>query len=72
MSDPQTTTPPTPEQRAEPLMPPVPRDVDAAYKFAEDMVDRADDKSPIGPTWHAWALVSAFLEGVEHARRNAT
>lgn len=39
--------------------------IDAAYKFVESMVSRADSSAGGAPMWFGWALTDAFLAGVE-------
>lgn len=41
---------------------------DAAYKFVESMVQRADSAAGGAPMWFGWALTDAFLAGVEFSR----
>lgn len=49
---------------------PDPKAVEAATKFVESMLDRADTLTPY-PMWHGWALREAFLVGVEFAMEEA-
>ena len=40
-------------------------EVEAAYRFVDRMVEKADDYNGNAPLWHGWALREAFLGGIK-------
>jgi len=47
-------------------------DIQAGDEFRKSLVERADDWKGPAPLWHGWALMDAFLAGVDHARQGLT
>ena len=46
-------------------------DLQAGDEFRKSLLDRADDWKGPAPLWHGWALMDAFLAGVNHGRQAA-
>jgi hypothetical protein len=44
-------------------------DLKAGDDFRRSLIPRADGDRGGAPLWHGWALMDAFLAGVDHARR---
>lgn len=40
----------------------------AGNAFRDTLVPRADSDSHGAPLWHGWAIMDAFLAGIDHAR----
>ena len=52
-------------------MAPVDRPIEelqAGDAFRASIVDRADAYSGHAPLWHGWAIMDAFLAGIDYAR----
>lgn len=50
-------------------MPDRPREeIQAGWDFRESLVHRADAYAGHAPLWHGWALMEAFLAGIDYAR----
>lgn len=45
-------------------------ELDAGNSFRSDLVPKADDDRHGAPLWHGWALMDAFLAGIDWAREN--
>ncbi len=46
-------------------------ELEAATAFRDQLVPRADEHAHgTYPLWHGWAIVEAFLAGVDHSRRS--
>lgn len=43
------------------------QDLDAADKFRNTLVEKADADLAGAPLWHGWAIMEAFLAGIEYA-----
>ena len=43
-------------------------EIQAGYNFRESLVQRADAHAGHAPLWHGWALMDAFLAGIDYAR----
>lgn len=43
-------------------------DLEAGDAFRKSLLDRADGSRDGAPLWHGWALMDAFLAGLDHAR----
>lgn len=43
-------------------------DIKAGNALRESMLDMADAKQAGAPLWHGWAIMDAFLAGVEYER----
>lgn len=41
----------------------------AGNAFRDTLVSRADAMSGPAPLWHGWAIMDAFLAGIDYARR---
>lgn len=41
----------------------------AGNAFRDTLVPRADSDSYGAPLWHGWAIMDAFLAGIDHARK---
>jgi hypothetical protein len=45
-------------------------DLEAGDKFRRSLLKKADDNITGAPLWHGWAIMDAFLAGIEYARAN--
>lgn len=43
-------------------------DIEAGWAFRESLVHRADVRNRHAPLWHGWAIMEAFLAGIDYAR----
>ncbi len=41
----------------------------AGDDFRESLKPRADDWKGLAPLWHGWAIMDAFLAGIDYARK---
>lgn len=44
-------------------------ELQAGNAFRDSLVPRADFTRGEAPLWHGWAIMDAFLEGIDYARR---
>lgn len=44
-------------------------EIEAGDAFVKSLVPRADASNPY-PLWHGWAIMDAFLAGIDYARRD--
>ena len=44
-------------------------ELQAGDAFREQLVPRADSDFHGAPLWHGWAIMDAFLAGIDYARR---
>ena len=44
-------------------------DLKAGDRFRQSLLDRADGERNGAPLWHGWAIMDAFLAGLDHARK---
>jgi hypothetical protein len=49
------------EKRVRPL-----EEIQAGHVFLATLIPRADD--PVNLLWHGWAIMDAFLAGIDYAR----
>jgi hypothetical protein len=47
-------------------------DIQAGDEFRKSLLDHADEWKGRAPLWHGWALMDAFLAGIDHARQGLT
>lgn len=46
-------------------------EIRAGWEFREKLISRADASTGGGaPLWHGWAIMDAFLAGIDHGRAN--
>jgi hypothetical protein len=38
-------------------------------RYRESIKDRADEFRGVAPLWHGWAIMDAFLAGIDYARK---
>lgn len=43
----------------------------AADDFRQSLLDMADEHRGVAPLWHGWAIVDAFLAGMDYARQKS-
>lgn len=43
-------------------------EIHAGFAFRERLVHRADAYAGHAPLWHGWAIMEAFLAGIDYAR----
>ena len=43
----------------------------AGYKFRDSLVPKADAILAGSPVWYGWALMEAFMAGIDYARTRA-
>lgn len=46
-------------------------ELNAGESFRQSLVPRADEIRHSAPLWHGWALMEAFLAGVDYGRKNS-
>lgn len=44
-------------------------ELQAGEKFRQSLVPRADACHGSAPLWHGWAIMDAFLAGIDYARK---
>jgi len=47
-------------------------DIQAGDEFRKSLIKLADDWKGPAPLWHGWALMDAFLAGIDYAQRKRT
>lgn len=45
-------------------------ELQAGNAFRDQLVPRADSDHHGAPLWHGWAIMDAFLAGIDYARRS--
>lgn len=44
-------------------------ELEAGSAFRQELIERADARDSSGsPLWHGWAIMEAFLAGIDYAR----
>lgn len=44
-------------------------DLQAGDEFRRGLLERADGNRGGAPLWHGWAIMDAFLAGIDHGRK---